>query len=141
MDGVVPHSKPKFAAAAMAQSLVTMGDVTLTPFGEMLVGPGVKFFDLSSFYFGCIIDLQNAQATTSVGCTIAVTGYYYNDKQVPEATFAFAPDQLAGAPLALASLPPTYTGLKNITIGVAGAAVLAAETVLIIDDLVHCNYS
>ena len=67
----------------MAQNPVTMGQVTLTPFGTISTGPGVKSFDLSSFYFGCVIDLQNSQVTTSEGCTIAVTGYHVNGKQVP----------------------------------------------------------
>ena len=140
-NGVVAHSKPNVAAAAMPQDLVTLGQVTLTPFGEISTGPGVKSFDLSSFYFGCVTNLENSLVTTSTGCTIAVTGYKYNGQQVPEATFAFAPAQTIGAPPALASLPSSYVGLKNVTIGIASAAVLAAETIVDIDDLVHCNYS
>ena len=99
--------------------------MTLNPFGEISAGPGVDYFDLRSFYFGCITDLENSEVTTSEGCTISVTGFDYSDQQVPEATFAFAPTKLVDQSLVLAELPNTYVALKNVTIGIADASLLA----------------
>ncbi|EMC93118.1 hypothetical protein BAUCODRAFT_158882 [Baudoinia panamericana UAMH 10762] len=140
-NGVIAHSKPNVAAAAMEGDLVQLGVVTLNPFGSMTLAPGTKAFDAKSFFFGCVVDLEQAAATISSGCTISVTAFTIYGQQVPVATFAFAPTMEIGNPLTFAQLPSTFSLLKNITFGIADASVATAQTVLDIDDFVHCNYS
>jgi len=139
-SGIVPDSSPNIASATMQQDELQLGSLSLNPFGTIAAASGTKAFDLKSFYFGCVLDDKNTALTVSTGCTIAVTGYYTNGQQAPEATFAFASNSLTEATLVLATLPATYTLLQNVTIGIANGAVSTAQTVLDIDNLVHCNY-
>ncbi|KAK5125933.1 hypothetical protein LTR85_011288 [Meristemomyces frigidus] len=146
-SGIVPTSSPNVAAATMQQDELQLGSLSLNPFGTIATASGTKAFDLRSFYFayqlsykGCVVDDKNTAVTVSSGCTIAVTGYYATGQQAPEVTFAFAPTSLTEATLVLAELPATYTLLKNVTFGIADGAVVTAETVLDIDNVVHCNY-
>jgi len=72
-------------------------------------------------------------------CTISVTGYYATGQIVTVATFSFAPSTTP-SPMNLATLPLTFSGLKNVTFGVAGSSVAVATSVLLVDNLAHCDY-
>ncbi|KAK5710691.1 hypothetical protein LTR15_012847 [Elasticomyces elasticus] len=138
--GVEAHSAPNVAAATLQTDEIQLGSLSLQPFGTISAAPGTKAFDLSSFYFGCFLNDHTAAAVVSQGCTLAVTGFYLNGAQAPEVTFAFAPTSPTAANQVLATLPITYSGLKNVTFGVAGASVLAAGAGINVDNLRHCNY-
>jgi len=125
----------------MQNDLEQLGILTLTPFGTISAGSGVSSFNLESFWFGCVLDTQVPLVAVSSGCTIAVTGFYPGGEQVPVATYAFAPKTLEDAPLVQAVLPSSFLGVKNITIGAANGAILTAETVIDLDNLVHCNHA
>ena len=124
----------------MQQDELQLGSLSLTPFGNLVAATSTEIFNLYSFYFGCVLDDHTDAATTSEACTLAVTGFYANGKQAPEVTYAYSPTNDLAAPMNLAVLPASYLAMKNVTIGVAGASVLAAQTVLFIDNVVHCNY-
>ncbi|KAK5717598.1 hypothetical protein LTR17_015951 [Elasticomyces elasticus] len=128
------------AAATLQTDEIQLGSLSLQPFGIISAAPGTKAFDFSSFYFGCFLNDHTAAAVVSQGCTVAVTGFYLNGAQAPEVTFAFAPTSPTAANQVLATLPITYSGLKNVTFGVAGASVLAAGAGINVDNLRHCNY-
>ncbi|KAK3617244.1 hypothetical protein LTR56_025427 [Elasticomyces elasticus] len=138
--GVEAHTAPNVAAATLQTDEIQLGSLSLQPFGTISAAPGTKAFDLSSFYFGCFLNDHTAAAVVSQGCTVAVTGFYLNGAQAPEVTFAFAPTSPTAANQVLATLPITYSGLKNVTFGVAGASVLAAGAGINVDNLCHCNY-
>ncbi|EMC95473.1 hypothetical protein BAUCODRAFT_149440 [Baudoinia panamericana UAMH 10762] len=139
--GIVPKSLPNNAVATLSQDILELGSLSLNPFGTIAAASGTKSFNLVSFYFGCLLSSKTGAADLSEGCTVAVTGYYTNGQQAPEVTFAFAPTSPNAAPLNLATLPSTYTGLKNVTFGIANAAVQQQDTDFVVDNLVHCNYS
>ena len=115
----------------------------MNPFGNILRGSGTTAFNLYSFYFGCSQLTAEGAADTAVGCTVAVTGYDIYGRQVPEATFAFSPSSTINAPPNFAVLPAGYLLLQNVTFGLAqgGGTGGAAGTVLVVDDVVHCNFS
>jgi len=123
--------------------MLLLGSVTIQPFGFIVASsPAVRSFDLTSFYFGCVIDTHVNGVTEDIGCTIAVTGYFADGKGIaPVQTYSFAPTKgaLQASPLNKAVLPATFAGLVNVTFGVAD--MVGAATVLIVDDLAHCNHA
>ncbi|KAK4902583.1 hypothetical protein LTR27_000520 [Elasticomyces elasticus] len=155
--GVEANSAPNVAAATLQTDEVQLGSLSLQPFGTVSAAPGTKAFDLSQLLLwyvsasphnerplitsGCFLnDHTAAAAVVAQGCTVAVTGFYLDGAEAPEVTFAFSPTSPTAATQVLATLPITYSGLKNVTFGVAGASVLAAGAGINVDNLRHCNY-
>lgn len=67
--------------------------------------------------------------------------FYLNGTQVPEvATCGFSPSNETAATMTLATLPGSYQELNNVTIAVTTADPVAVDTVLLLDDLTHCNF-
>ncbi|EXJ92616.1 hypothetical protein A1O3_01168 [Capronia epimyces CBS 606.96] len=140
-NGVYPSSGANDATAALSTDLIRLGTLSLTPYGSIIASPSTSF-DLTSFSFGCGQFQANPQAPgVPVGCAISVTGFDISDQQIPEATFSYAPPDLLGSHMVLATLPSTFRGLKNVTLGVAASSLLVPTTLLDIDDVKHCNYS
>lgn len=139
--GLKAQSNPNTIAASLQTDELQLGSLSLVPFGSIEAAAPTKAFDLQSFYFGCVTDLHNDLIDGAEACSISVTGYYAAapNQIVPVATFSFAPTAQP-APLNLATLPAYFTGLKNVTFGVAGAGTAIATTALVVDNLAHCNY-
>ena len=137
---MIPHSGKDSVAASITNDVVTFGGLTLNPFASILASPS-KSFDLQSFYFGCGELVSNPQIPSiPLGCSIAVTGFDQRGKQIPVAMFSYSPNNLLGSPMALAALPATFKNAKNVTLGVATSSLDTASTLLIVDDVTHCNY-
>jgi hypothetical protein len=119
--------------------MLLLQSMTLYPFGSIAATLPVKTFDLTSFYFGCVLDTHANLPPVDTACIITVTGYYAKGGLAPAQTYSFTPTKgLQADQLARVTLPASYAGLLNVTFGVAD--VLAAATVLIVDDLAHCNH-
>ena len=137
---VIPHSPPHHAGAAGPIDLLQLGTVTLNTYAQLVRGPGVKSFDLKSFYFGLGTDTGTTEGLAQGG-TIAVTGFDVTGKQVPTVSLSYAPIGSQNQPLKFATLPDTYKNLANVSIGVATSEPVTERTYIALDDVVHVNYS
>ncbi|KAG7004938.1 hypothetical protein G7Y79_00022g051590 [Physcia stellaris] len=137
---VVPHSKPQQAGAAGPIDLLQLGQLTLNTYAQLVRGPGVKSFDLQSFYFGLGTDTGTTEGLAQGG-TLAVTGFDVKGNQVPTVSLSYAPKGSQNQPLKLAVLPSSYRNLANVSIGVATSSPLTERTYIALDDVKHVNYS
>ncbi|KAI4187016.1 MAG: hypothetical protein L6R41_003094 [Letrouitia leprolyta] len=103
-------------------------------------GPGVKSFNLQSFYSGLGTD-TGSTAGLAQGGTIAVTDFDVNGKQVPTVSLSYAPVGTLNQPLKYAVLPDSYKNLVNVSIGVATSAPITERTYIALDDVKHVNNS
>lgn len=141
--GLKPQSGDQTAATGLGQDLLQVGNLNLVPYGTIAASDDIGSFDLISFYFGCLQNTGNSLVIPTSGCTISVTGFYRDGSPAPAVPFSFAPTRVSGQPLQLAELPVEYSaslkGLKNITMGIAGANLTPSLAVLDIDDVKHVN--
>ncbi|KAH9890312.1 hypothetical protein F4778DRAFT_796575 [Xylariomycetidae sp. FL2044] len=137
--GIRPSSGQNTAGTGIATQLTSIGNIALFPFGYILATPSTAF-DLSSFSFGCAINTETVQVPTPTSCIITVTGFNVDGQQLPAETFTFVPTNVIADTPAVAVLPPSYTRLQNITIGLTGS-VMPALSVLVIDDVQRCTYT
>ena len=136
-----PQSGINDAASTIRGDAIRLGTLTLNPYANIEARPS-KSFDFVSFYFGCRELVVSPQVPSiPLGCTIAVTGFDINGKQIPEASYSYSPSNSLGSPMALVGLPITFRNMKNVTIGVATSSLDTTTTILVLDDVVHCNYS
>jgi len=140
VHGLIKPSKPNSAGVLERMSAVTGGSVSINPSATTFKSPSIRFFTLSSFYFGCGADLQEGYVVPTASCDIAVTGYDVNGNMVGEASYSFAPGELFEVPMVKAVLPETFMGLKSFTIGISGGEFTPALTTLQIDNVTHTNY-
>ncbi|KAH9895544.1 hypothetical protein F4778DRAFT_747241 [Xylariomycetidae sp. FL2044] len=141
VQGLVPHSGRASVRSGLATDLTQAGGISLYPFGILGARPS-SAFDLSSFYFGCVLNLEASnQAGVPLACTITVTGFTADNQAVPVATFGFTPTSALSSLMVLAQLPATYKRLKNVTIGVTDATLLPPLAALALDYVQHCNYA
>lgn len=137
---MVPHSKPQQAGAAAPIDLLQLGQLTLNTYAQLVRGPGVKSFDLSSFWFGFGTDTGTTEGLAQ-GAVLSVVGYDVKGNQVGAATFAYAPKGAQNQPLIFATLPKTFKNLQNVTLGVAVGEPITERTYIAVDDVKHTNYS
>ena len=137
---MIPHSPKHHAGAAGPIDLLQLGQFTLNTYAQLVRGPGVKSFDLKSFYFGLGTDTGTTEGLAQGG-TIAVTGFDIEGKQVPTVSLSYAPPGTQNQPLKLAKLPDTYKNLANVSIGVATSSPISERTYIALDDVVHINYT
>ena len=104
---------------ANTQNTLKIGTINLNPFGNIVASSGAAFFNLHSFYFGCVVNDANSAATSAQGCVISVTGFTLAGKQVPVATFSFAPTAALNQHMVQALLPSSYANLLNVTVSSA----------------------
>ncbi|KAI5360203.1 hypothetical protein Slin14017_G097640 [Septoria linicola] len=142
-SGLRPQSGRQVAATGIVETLTQIGEITMKPFGTIAAGNDIGSFNLNSFYFGCIANTGQSLVIPAIGCTITVTGFYTTGLQAPAQRYTFTPTTRPQAPLALATLPLSYSaslvGLENVTIGIAEADLTPGLAVLDIDNLVHVN--
>ena len=115
------------------------GSVSVNVFGNIISSPS-KAFDLYSFEFGCGVAAEQPVASTSEACVISVIGFTFAGQQLPVVTFSYAPTSPTAAPMVLATLPDSYKGLKNVTIGVASGTA-KTNSLIWMDEVAHCNYT
>ena len=109
VSGVTPQSKPNFVFGVGSASS-PMGMTT------SYSGSKVKFFALSSFYYGCQTNLAQAAAEDPVPCNVTATGYKAgSSKPVAVQTFPFSPAKGLIAPLAFGKFEAAFEGLENVT--------------------------
>ncbi|KAI4210457.1 MAG: hypothetical protein LQ351_006683 [Letrouitia transgressa] len=137
---VVPHSKPQQIGAAGPIDLLQLGTITLNTYAQLVRGPGVKSFDLQSFYFGLGTD-TGSTAGLAQGGTIAVTGFDVNGNQIPTVSLSYAPIGTLNQPLKYATFPDSYKNLANVSIGVATSEPITERTYIALDNVRHVNYS
>ncbi|KAI4252930.1 MAG: hypothetical protein LQ352_004002 [Teloschistes flavicans] len=137
---VVPHSKPQQAGAAGPIDLLQLGVLTLNTFYQLKAGPGVKSFDLKSFWFGLGTDTGTTEGLAQGG-TVSVVGFDQTGKQVPVVSLSYAPEGAQNQPLVFATLPDTYKNLVNVSIGVATSEPVSERTYIALDDVIHINHS
>lgn len=135
-----PHTPKNKIVTTMVEDLLQLGKVTLSPFGVINAGPSVSSFDAIRIYFDCVTDAHETAAQVAVGCVITARGYTIQGQQLPKVTFSFAPTSPVGSTMALATLPSNFVNLKNLTLAIATADIGASQSVLEIDDFVHCNH-
>lgn len=137
---MTPHSKPNAAGSAHPLDTLQLGTVNLGAFIQLTRAPGVKSFDLNSFWYGSATD-DATSVGIAQGSVIAVVAFDVNGKQLSTTTYSYAPTGLTNQPLAFAQLPDNYKNLQNVTIGLAVAEPLTERTYFQVDNLKHVNYS
>ena len=137
---MIPHSPQQQIGAAGPIDLLQLGQLTLNTYAQLVRGPGVSSFDLTSFWYGLGTDTGTTEGLAQGG-TITAVGYDVNGKEVPTVSFSFAPKGTQNQPLVLGTFPDTYKNLQNVSIGVADSEPVAERTYIAFDDVTHTNYS
>ena len=128
--GGVNYSSPKTAifTSTQTQNNATPSVTVVAPF---------KTFTFKSFYFGCILPLENGFAAEATQCTVTVAGFVQgSNKEKAVASFTFTPPTLSvkAVPMVEAVLPSSFSNIYSATI-VQGNPV---TQVLLLDDLYYC---
>ncbi|KAI9681888.1 MAG: hypothetical protein M1822_006965 [Bathelium mastoideum] len=145
LTGVEPQSPPNAAIATLRNDLISIGSLTLDPFGTISAdrSGGTSAFALEQFSFGCGLALDQREASPPTSCVVTVTGFDGRGNQAPAQTFSYAPtDPTLALMVTVRPVGAGYAALVNVTfaIGVTGTGV-PATTALFLDNLITCNYS
>ncbi|KAL8952480.1 MAG: hypothetical protein Q9222_001621 [Ikaeria aurantiellina] len=80
-------------------------------------GTNTKMFDLKSFYYGCLVANETAQAQLSTSCTFSVSGVKAESgSAVAPVTFKFSPSSLTNAAMHKATFGIAFAGLQSATV-------------------------
>lgn len=143
--GVIPASQRNTAVNAA-------GTIGAPNVGITTSGTAVKYFDLTSFFFGCGTNdggATSVEGGMNVGCCIEARGFGTNGQQVASEPFCFGPtvgisdpNAALAYPMAKAVLPayPSFLKLANVTFGIASSATTPLLTILVLDNVTHVNY-
>ncbi|KAL8635080.1 MAG: hypothetical protein Q9228_007393, partial [Teloschistes exilis] len=115
VSGLAPHTEPN----AIATSLVVAQAMNGTPtFTVDFPGSTSLFFDLFSFYFGCVLPTAQGVVQAAQQCSILVAGFDAFNKERAVATFTFTPPttNLLKPPMIQAILPSSFVGLHNVSL-------------------------
>ena len=86
--GILPQSPPNdIGYGKLVDATIEQGTPMMT---AVYPDTTVLFFDLTSFYFGCIVALQNTAADPPVPCTVTTTCVNPAGKTVATQSFVFA---------------------------------------------------
>lgn len=119
------------------------GSIQVAASGSIVGTEASPYFDLSSLYYACYVYAGPQTLTTLASpCTLAISGFDYQDRAVSAAGIAYTPGSavLTKTPMLFQHFSQ-FVKMKNVTIGVASASPATALGVLILDDIVHCNYA
>lgn len=159
LPGVAAKSPKNAAGLGLTRSLTTQimdfltnaGDKTpiaLFPSGT-LSAPEGKYFDLLELYFGCKINTAQTLVASANRCDFSATGFNHLDQPVSEETFTYVPISGTG-PLGLGAILNAdmsfkqfdkFKKMKNVTITLAGASTMAPSSVILLDNVKHCDYN
>lgn len=112
----------------------------LTQGDAMVYVVGADYFDLSSFYFGCVALATTTLASVPLGCSIDVAGFR-NGAQVATQSFTFTGGSGGLQPdMTLATLTSAFTKLDYISLTNTGT--LAVAEFAVFDNLKYkiCSY-
>ncbi|KAI1327792.1 hypothetical protein F5Y16DRAFT_420713 [Xylariaceae sp. FL0255] len=140
VNGVIPQSGTQIAATGPSSDILQFSLFTTTPFGNIVASPS-KSFDLYSFYFACITNLQENKYSLATGCVITVNGYNTNNESLTPVTAAYNPTIPNASRMNKLTLPNDYRNVKNVTIGLPVATFGPILTAVLLDNFEHCNYS
>ncbi|KAI4086943.1 MAG: hypothetical protein L6R37_008372 [Teloschistes peruensis] len=136
VSGLAPHTEPN----AIATSLVVAQAMNGTPtFTVDFPGSTSLFFDLFSFYFGCVLPTAQGVVQAAQQCSIIVAGFDTFNKERAVATFTFTPPttNLLNPPMIQAILPSSFVGLHNVSLIQSNSIT----QVLLVDDPVYRLYT
>ncbi|KAF2148769.1 hypothetical protein K461DRAFT_315758 [Myriangium duriaei CBS 260.36] len=136
--GLAPQSGAQFAVSAVLLDILQLGTLTLNTFLTIDTGAEITSFDLLSFYWGLELSGVGADPLAESG-TIYVVGYDINGKQLVK-NFSVVPTRIIAAPMVQAVLPD-FKNLQNVTIAVLKSELPPARTNLVLDNVIHVNYS
>ncbi|KAI4203206.1 MAG: hypothetical protein LQ350_002082 [Teloschistes chrysophthalmus] len=136
LSGLAPHTEPNGIATSTVTAQALMGSPTLT---VDFPGSTSLFFDLLSFYFGCVLPTGQGEVQAAQQCSILFAGFDAFNKQKAVATFTFTPTvtNLLQPPMIQAILPSSFVGLHNITLIQANPVT----QILLVDDPVYRLYT
>ena len=120
----------------------------------------VDFFDLESFWYGCVLPTQETVASSPISCDITVTGFsdIAGEQQVCKQTFQFRVDGLVSSliggtpvgdqlvtvskPMLKANLNAGFRGVRKVVFAVADRSLLPSLlTVALLDTVEYTVYS
>lgn len=128
----------------MVSNLLTLGTVTLYPFGTITLGPGTQSFDIESFFYAVDLDLHQMLATLKIAAELVVYGYYAaNGQQTPIKTLPYVPTGLFTAEMQQTTGLGDFKGLSSFTVALKTATgligLVTSQGVFRIDNLKHRN--
>jgi hypothetical protein len=109
------------------------------PQAQLQVTGNTKYFQLSSFYYGCVLSTLINVASLPVACSITVNGIR-NGKQVATQNFSFTPKNNVLSPLVKASFTSSvWANLDQVV--VKPTNLLAPLNSVIFDNVAFTTYS
>ena len=162
--GVLPQSGNKYASAIFHSPTFTLtkrsyaganvvtekdGTPMLTVFYPSST---VKSFDISSFYYGCALNVGQGAAAVPNACNIAVTGYTGPDNSVSSAKQVCAQQFQYNPSTSIGAQQQAFSGslkscFKNIQFAIVtftppgGQSALSADLALVRDDIKYMTYT
>ncbi|KAI9657315.1 MAG: hypothetical protein M1821_002995 [Bathelium mastoideum] len=145
LTGVKSQSPPNLVIATLRSDLISIGSLTLDPFGTISAdrSAGTSAFALEQFSFGCALALAQGEADLPTSCVVTVTGFDGRGNQAPAQTFSYAPTDPTLAPMVTVQpVGAGYAALVNVTFAISVTGTGApATTAFLLDNLITCNYS
>lgn len=128
----------------MVTDLITLGSLTLYPFGTITPGPGTESFDIESFYYAVDLDLHETLLPVKIAAEVVIFGYYAaNGQQTPMKTLTYVPGSGLNSEMEPATGFSDFKSLSSVTIAlktvVGLIGLLTSQGVFRIDDLKHRN--
>ncbi|KAI9706120.1 MAG: hypothetical protein M1836_005526 [Candelina mexicana] len=139
VTGVVPQSPPICIATGINENVIA-GTAQIT---RNYVGSKVQYFDLVSFYFGCVVNTVETVAGAPEMCTISVTGFRPGSpsKAVDTIDFTFSPKASVSASMIQAVLPSTFSGLERVEFAIVEATGTSTTSAMLVDNVKYRVYS
>ncbi|KAK3654442.1 hypothetical protein LTR56_004072 [Elasticomyces elasticus] len=139
---IKPPSGNNVVAAAFVKTIGDVPGVSAVASGTIAISSDLKSlvsFDSKSFYFACVLSVGTAVAVQAVPCTIEVSSPELKDV----VTYTIETSKLLLSkqnPMAKAVLPPSFGGVKTVTISIKSLLnkPLGAG-ILLMDDVEHKN--
>ncbi|CAA9960411.1 hypothetical protein PTMSG1_03813 [Pyrenophora teres f. maculata] len=155
--GVKPNTPSNMAGYNLINLATLNGPPTIT---TQNAAGNVDFFDLESFYYGCVIPTQETIASLPVSCDITVTGYSdtAGTLKTCQQTFEYRVDGvvstiIGGTPIGSqpvtvsqemvkATLGAKFKGLRKVVFSVNGRSLVSPLlTAALLDSVLYTSYT
>lgn len=133
---LITPSKPNAIGNSPLETCRDFGQYGVFPSSSITAADKTKAFDLNSVSFACVT-LSPKAGDTPRACELTVTGYDASGKQVKQVKHAYDPGRVAPAAMKFVEFKG-FSKLRRVTFSVTSE--LKLFTVLILDDVVHCDY-
>lgn len=138
VTGVIPNSEPNMAAfGPLDTTTLEQGTPSMT---TVYSDSTITYFDLQSFYYGCVVTSAETVEGVPESCTITVTGYNTNGQEVASQTFAFNSNGGVQQQMQQAVLSSSFKHLQHADFSV-NTATGNATTSGLIDTVAYTVYS